>query len=134
MAGYGPEEFQQLLERLVEWSANIDKAAAFKMIAKQLKEEHFGVETVCLTDQHNSIDGVDAPEMQYLNMGETYATTLVLDTDDDGNARLQVTSWGDWYENAQKEFCREHEVAHCPNCGRYSYNKETCEHCQYNLG
>ena len=38
------------------------------------------------------------PDMEYVNMGETYAPTIVLDYTEH---KFSVTSWGAWIERAQ---------------------------------
>lgn len=39
------------------------------------------------------------PEMQYVNMGDTYNTTIIWD---DGRQAWFVESWGDWVEKAER--------------------------------
>ena len=39
-------------------------------------------------------------QLSYVNLGDTYTTTLVCDLE---NMRFQVTSWGDWFETHERE-------------------------------
>ncbi|MGK2884364.1 MAG: hypothetical protein ACSLE8_06245 [Rhodococcus sp. (in: high G+C Gram-positive bacteria)] len=44
-------------------------------------------------------DDVEWPDMVYVNMGDTYADTVVYDYID---AKYRVTSWGAWIERAER--------------------------------
>lgn len=39
------------------------------------------------------------PDMEYVNMGDTYTTTIVYDWTKD---RFEIASWGDWVERAER--------------------------------
>ncbi len=44
-------------------------------------------------------DGQMWPDMEYVNVGDSYAATIVLDRVE---GRWLVTSWGDWVEHAER--------------------------------
>lgn len=66
------------------------------MLAINEEIEGYGVNAI-------SEDGYKSgmwPVMEYVNQGESYATTVVYDRIDD---EFLITSWGDWYESYESE-------------------------------
>lgn len=62
------------------------------MLAINAVLEGYGVETI----DGRHVDNYHGPiQASYVNFGDTYDTTVLLDHETD---RLQVTSWGDWVE------------------------------------
>ena len=55
-----------------------------------------GVECIWTDGRQDTLDG---PRYLYLNTGDTYAATLILDRD---YGRLRVGSWGDLVEQAER--------------------------------
>ncbi len=96
---------QSEFERFVDWAnfLKIPAAKAFDLAVKRL--DHFGVEGVSVEDR----------SMSYLNTGDTYSETIVLD-----GHNLLLTTWGDWYEQAEQAYCEEEDVFRCHYCGEYS--------------
>jgi len=70
----------------------------------------FGIEG--LSPQQTRIDD---RSMEYLNTGNTYSLTLVCEDD-----KLEVTTWGDWYEQAEMDYCEENDVIRCGYCGEFT--------------
>lgn len=97
----------------------------------------FGIEYVSLGERG----------LSYLNTGDTYSTTL--GSEDGGD--VFVTSWGDWYEEAQREYEEENGVIRCAYCGEFTdcatwddnpandddcsvyWNDTVCSHCGHNV-
>ena len=96
----GDTEWRECLERLVDWANFLDLSPnkAFIRIAKLLKEEHFGIEYIQLDNWDDFEDPNEPPFVRYLNMGDTYATTLIVTDDYVNGVKLMVSCWGDWYE------------------------------------
>ncbi len=80
----------------------------------------FGVEYCSVADR----------EMAYLNVGHTYAATVIKE-----GGECEVSSLGDWAEEAKKAYCEDEGVIQCPSCSRFtpvdsrSYHLTVCEHC-----
>lgn len=136
----GCTEWAEALDRLINWSKflNLTPREAFYRMAKLLEDEHFGVEHCSIENFADLDDTLDAPTMHYLNMGETYATTLVLTDDYTFGEDVVVTSWGDWYEVNQRHHCNETGMVQCGYCGRYTplvgnWSDTTCLHCKRNV-
>lgn len=88
----------------------------------------FGVE-------YASLDNVsDGREMAYLNVGETYKLTLIVEND-----QFELSSWGDWYEIAEQLHCIDTDSIRCAYCGEFVPDEsgkdwrdivcESCGHC-----
>jgi len=112
------------VERFADWAEflGVDGRAAFDIAAEHL--DHFGVEGCTIADYG----------MEYLNQGDTYDLTLVLD-DNDG---LLVTSWGDWYEGAEQTHCENENVIRCGYCGEFTdceeqWDETECSSCGNNV-
>ncbi len=123
----GPEEWQSTLERLVDWANSMPTVTvneAFDKIAELLKAEHFGVES-CKLEGTN--DDSAAAEMRYLNMGETYALTLIVTDDYHNGEKLIVSSWGDWYEAAEQHYNEQHDTIRCGWCSNLTPMENTDE-------
>jgi hypothetical protein len=118
---------QSEFERFVDWAnfLGIPARDAFAVAADRL--DHFGIE-------HFSLDTGDmdyADEMEYLNTGDTYSETLILT---DGGDTLIVSTWGDWYENAEQSYCEENDAIRCGHCGSYTdcaddWRETVCDNC-----
>lgn len=102
---YGTWEYA--CERAAEYAnkhgGTIDRAEAF-LARAGWSSSTFGVESVELADK--SID--------YLNAGDTYGTTVACD------GHCFVTSWGDWYEETEREYCEDNGVIRCAYCGEFA--------------
>lgn len=135
------------LHRFVDWAnwlaahTAVTLQEAFDRLCLLFAEVHYGV---CRAELENFEDletGNDAPAMQYLNAGETYAPTIIL-TDDYVNGRkLLVTSWGDWYEQNEQYHCKQSQVVRCGNCSHFTqfiyavddWNNHRCAYCGKNV-
>ena len=134
----GPEEWRGTLERLVEWAdfLGLNPPEAFRAIANILANEHFGVESTHL-DNFEDMSPDDPPSMEYLNMGDAYATTLVLTDDYCDGVKLLVTTWGDWLESVEQFHMKREGYIRCCWCGHFTsfdydhddYHAHDCEHC-----
>lgn len=83
-------------------------------------------------------------KLRYLNTGDTYSLTIAQE-DNGGSSgwvedwgELFVTSWGDWYENAEKEYCEENNAIRCGYCGEFTdcaekWEETICNHCGNNV-
>lgn len=107
-------------ERFVDWAnfLGVDHTEAFHRAADLF--DHYGIE------------GVECGDLwiDYLNQGDTYDCTLVLDCVEG----LIVTSWGDWYEQAENAYCESHGVIRCTWCGEFTdceddWRDTVCENC-----
>lgn len=67
-------------------------ALRMEMINEEL--EGFGVEAIFA--EHDAL----SPDAEYINMGDTYSTTVLWD---DIEGKFLVTTWGDWLEEAEKQ-------------------------------
>jgi hypothetical protein len=139
----GPVEWERTLDNLTEWANYLDKHGmvtkkeAFERIAKLLNDEHFGIEHIEI-DNFSDMSPDSPPSISYLNMGDTYATTLILADDYTNGVSLLVSSWGDWMEECERHHCEEFGYIRCANCGHFaSFDREggddwrshQCEHC-----
>ena len=88
-----------------------DAKTEFENIADILQPHHYGIEGV-MADQSSLRT---SPSMRYLNTGETYEQTVVLD-DSKG---LMICSWGDWLEGAEEEYREDEERTRCDMCGEF---------------
>jgi hypothetical protein len=88
----------------------------------------FGIESVDCADR----------AMRYVNLGDTYDQTVIAEGGD-----YSVSSWGDWYENAENEHCEDENVLRCGYCGEFTphcdpsnpsaWDETICEHCGRNV-
>lgn len=85
--------------------------------------EHFGNEYCSLPEASR--------EMEYLNTGDTYIPTVCHE-----NGKCFVSSWGDWLEQAEREYCQAENVIRCANCGEFTplddsaeWQLTICKHC-----
>jgi len=144
MAQYDYDEWKEALDRLIELSdwlvehTNVTYKECFYKIADIVGPEHFGVEYICL-DNFEDIHTYDyLPEAYYLNMGDTYSTTLILTDDELNGVQLYAWSWGGWYEEIEQHYCEKENVLRCSNCSHFTpfeYGKEdinecVCEYCE----
>ena len=142
-ARMGDTEWQECLERLVDWANFLDLSPnkAFRRIAELLKEEHFGVEHIELDHWDDFEDPNEPPSMKYLNMGDTYATTLIVTDDYVNGVKLMVSCWGDWYETNERHHQVENGRIGCGYCGHHTpfdYEKDEwlnheCQFCHHNV-
>jgi len=75
-------------------------------------------------------------ELAYINLGETYATTVCAE-----GADYWLGSWGAWYEEVEAEHCKEQGVIRCAYCGAFAdlpdgadWREVECEHCGHLVG
>jgi hypothetical protein len=87
-----------------EWveKANKEDDNTYSYIDKKMREANelfggYGVEGISEPDAYVNKYYYDTIAV-YVNMGKTYETTVLYDTE---NEEFLVTSWGDWYENWQ---------------------------------
>lgn len=141
MSRFGAQEWEECLVRMVDWanSLSVTPRAAFDRLAKLLKEEHFGVEH-CELDNWDDFDNPnEAPSMDYLNMGDTYALTLLLTDDYVNGVKLLITTWGDWYEANERHHHLESGMIGCGYCGHHTpflygeddWHSHICGHCKH---
>jgi hypothetical protein len=82
----------------------------------------FGIESVSLGDR----------ELYYLNTGDTYSITVAQEGE---RGKLEVTSWGDWYEEAEEET----GTIRCGWCSYYTpmdqdnWHDVVCESCRHHV-
>lgn len=99
----------------------------------------FGVECVAIADR----------SAEYLNTGDTYSLTILREDNSDSfresTSAFEVTTWGDWYESAEREHEEDTDTIRCGYCGeftplcdkamaepagaRHSWNETVCESC-----
>ena len=149
-AELGCDEWEHTLNNLVAWAESIPSVTAreaFNKIAEILKKEHFGVESISLEHFDDMDTSLEAPSMEYLNMGDTYALTLVLTDDYVNGVKLLVTTWGDWYESTEQHHCKEYGYVRCGYCSHFTpfeyadddgnggddWHNHQCEHCKNNV-
>lgn len=150
MTQLGCDEWEYTLNNLLAWAESmptVTKREAFERIARILKHEHFGVESCSLDNFDDINDSLEAPSMMYLNMGDTYATTLILTDDYLNGVKLYVSCWGDWHEENERHHCEESSVVRCGYCGHFTpfiyrdengeggdnWHNHQCEHCKHNV-
>lgn len=119
-ARYGDTEWDEALDRFIDWATflQVSPRRAFELAAKLFKEEHHGV-CHCVIDHWEDYEWQEdtPPEMQYLNMGDTYATTLILTDDYVNGVKLLKSCWGDWYEKMELHHDLELKFRSCGYCG-----------------
>jgi len=102
-----------------------DLARAEKFLARAgYKRATFGVEHVECAGR----------ELSYLNSGDTYSATVC----QEGRGELFVSTWGDWYEDVEREHCEEEGAIRCGYCGDFTpcaddWRETRCEHCGRNV-
>jgi len=84
------ELIPNLRHLLVEWRDGI-------MASREMMKEANGILDGHGIEHLRSRNG--KAEAYYVNMGDTYSTTLILDT---GKDRVWVTGWGDWVEAEER--------------------------------
>ena len=136
----GCTEWAESLDRLINWAKflNLTPWETFFRMAKLLEDEHFGVEHCSIEHFSDLNDMLDAPTMRYLDMGDTYATTLILTDDYTFGEDVVVTSCGDWYEINQRHHCDEMGMVQCGNCSHFTeqeteWRDTICKHCKRNV-
>ena len=130
-AYYCGNTWGQALTRFVEWATflEISPDEAFERAVDIFSNEHFGSESA-------NVDGTEH-NCYYLNMGDTYATTLLIDDDN----VLSVTCWGDWYESTERKHCKAESVIRCGHCSHLTpfeygiddWRNHNCESCENNV-
>jgi hypothetical protein len=127
----------KLPENTTEWRQACEQAVAYanahangliefaEAFLERRGWEYIGFESVSLPEASR--------EMEYLNTGETYTPTVCHE-----NGKCFVSSWGDWLEKAEREYCQAENVILCANCGEFTpYDGETiacvCESCGYSM-
>jgi uncharacterized Zn-finger protein len=86
----------------------------------------FGVENIWCAESN----------LDYLNSGDTYTDTIC----QSDNGECFVSSWGDWVEIVEKEYCEDEGKIRCGYCGEFTTIEEnedwqdvTCEYCGRNV-
>ena len=117
----GANEWADCCERLGEWAEHINPRMAFERLADVLREEHFGDESVRIAGREETF------ECRYLNMGDSYDTTILLceDPDSEWKLSLAVGCWADWLTAAETKICQDDELRACHACGTL-----TCMHAE----
>jgi len=120
------EVYDRAASRAVTYANNRDgKIGTAQKFLDRCGWKTFGVESI-------SVGNASA---DFLNTGDTYETT-VLEVD----GRCLVSSWGDWYETAETEYCMDEEVIRCAYCSHFTPNDRddwqdvVCESCNHNVG
>jgi hypothetical protein len=92
----GPSEGARKLRKvLVQWRDREIKSREMLEEANQILEG-FGVEYI--RSEHD--DQYDAHGAYYVNLGDTYVPTILLDLD---RNRVWATTWGDWVEAEERQ-------------------------------
>lgn len=99
-----------IIDILLKNAVTARREGLHEVVDKNLKEVNdfingFGVESVTAEDYQvdNYYYNIIA---LYINMGDTYDTTIVYDTE---NNEFEVSSWGDWFERWESEHKQEEE-------------------------
>ncbi|MFA5186680.1 MAG: hypothetical protein WC551_09410 [Patescibacteria group bacterium] len=104
--------------------------------AALMSAEHFlnraGWGHVTFGIEHESVGD---RELAYLNTGDTYSLTLAQEGED---GEVFSTSCGDWYEQAEQEYCEQEGAIRCGYCGEFTpcaeaWEETVCEHCGRNV-
>ena len=53
--------------------------------------------------------------LRYVNLGDTYTQTIASE-----NGVRFVTSWGEWLEQAEEDYCADNDVIRCGYCGLFT--------------
>lgn len=75
--------------------------------------------------------GLNDRELAYLNTGDTYSLTL----GQEGEGEVFTASWGDWYEDAERQHCEDTNTIRCGYCSEFTPNNRdnwsdvVCESC-----
>lgn len=88
------ENLKRLRGMLVQWRDGRIKSRTLLEYANTILDGH-GVEYI----RSDRDDQWDAHGAYYVNMGDTYVPTILLDLDRD---RVWATSWGDWVEAEER--------------------------------
>lgn len=92
-----PRESARIARMIAGVRGDADRADKVLEEVDRLVGGH-GIEAIRDEEVHDNYYG-DVVAL-YVNMGDTYDTTLVYDTD---TQEFQVTSWGDWYEAYEQD-------------------------------
>jgi hypothetical protein len=87
----------------------------------------FGIEYVSFRDK----------ELKYINLGDTYIDTVcqVVEYGHKPISPQFITSWGNWYESVEQDYCEENNAARCGYCSAFTPNDKenwheiVCESC-----
>lgn len=71
--------------------------------------------------------------LEHLNRGDTYDLTLGQETGD-----VFTTTWDDWVEQVEREYCEAEDMIRCSYCGEFTSVAEprdntTCGACGHNV-
>jgi hypothetical protein len=113
-------EWEALLARIAATARSLHEAEK----AMRADGNTYGIEYVAVEDR----------ELAYINVGDTYAPTI----GQEGGGPLFVTSWGDWLEGAEQDYCEENDCTRCGYCGEFTplgddWRNTRCEHCGRNV-
>lgn len=78
----------------------------------------------------------DYYELAYINMGDTYDTTIVRDN---ASGEYQLAGWGDVVEQKESEHCKAEGLIRCAYCGELTavasdWRETVCEFCSHLVG
>lgn len=117
--------FDEACKRTVMFENRIDGGleAAERMLA------HYGYGDSTYGIKHIECAG---RSLSYLNSGDAYSLTIAQES----CGELFVTSWGDWVEKVEEEYCEENNVIRCGYCGEFTdcaedWEKTVCDHCEH---
>ncbi len=82
----------------------------------------FGVESVSIPN--DSYGDISSRSFSYLNMGDTYALTIGWD---ETSEEFLITTWGDWYEQAEQAYQEDTDTYRCGYCGAFTDKQEGIE-------
>lgn len=100
---------QNLLNRAAKYANRFPRGERLERAEKFLTRcgyDTFGVEYASCADR----------EVGYLNAGDTYSATILQENGGD----VFVSSWGDWYEAAEADYCEENNEIRCGYCGEFT--------------
>ena len=74
-------------------------------------------------------------DLKYINLGDTYDQTICQEINTVNQPLLFIGSWGDWYEETEREYCEVKNVVRCGYCSEFTPMNErnwqdvVCENC-----
>lgn len=130
-------EAHELENARLELAAELCRRHGRKLGVAAWAMEWFGILTFGI-EYCNLEDGSDCvgPCMKYVNRGESYARTVIKE-----GSEVSVSSWGTWYEEAEKEHCSENDVIRCGYCSAFTplvegvdWSEIVCDSCGHYVG
>lgn len=120
-----PELEHQLLMRALEIATKTESLEEAEQFLNSYHFPTYGIEHIFLADR----------ELSYINLGDTYDTTFC---EEDG--KFFMSSWGEWYEEAEREYCEENDAIRCGYCGEFTpmdkddWREVICKSCGNRVG